>query len=170
MVGCLKRCVPLCRRHRGPMVAVRRPQEGPGQRHHDGVREGGGRRQRQSPADLRHHLHRLHGTYPQGSPAPGRTAPSGEIERWRYIGVGMSYPAVSASVSVPAPHPSPHATAAQMLKAWVTRCLSKNRILGWVYRPRPHKADFMAKPQRSCTVRPSVYTKPANPLTETVNF
>ena len=107
---------------------------------------------------------------PQGSPAPGRTAPSGEIQRWRYIGVGMSYPAVSASVSVPAPHPSPHATAAQMLKAWVTRCLSKNRILGWVYRPRPHKADFMAKPQRSCTVRPSVYTKPANPLTETVIF
>ncbi|XP_059909523.1 uncharacterized protein LOC132459156 [Gadus macrocephalus] len=37
-------------------------------------------------------------------------------------------------------------------------------------RPRPHEADFMAKPQRSCTVRPSVHTKPANPLTETANF
>ena len=37
-------------------------------------------------------------------------------------------------------------------------------------RPRPHEADFMAKSQRSCTVRPPVHTKPANPLTETANF
>ena len=48
-------------------------------------------------------------------------------------------------------------------------CSDQDTVLAQL-RPRPHEADFMAKPQRSCTVRPSVHTKPANALTETANF
>ena len=56
----------------------------------------------------------------------------------------------------------------QVVVRWCGQVCSKDHHN--TLRPRPHEADFTAKPQRSCTVRPSVHTKPAYPLTETVNF